>query len=151
MLPCKICRLQLWRRVRPTPLPTFPMSVLIGTNLCLKAPFSLGNLGYGSTPSLQLLSGPLCPGMIVHDRVPSMDQIKLFDHLVVIYKAFGLGVVQGRTNGAPNETGTHKWMFAILACSPFHHPPCLTIKLCANKSLMLNWIVLNRIISGSTW
>ena len=40
---------------------------------------------------------------------------------VVIYKAFCLDVAQGHTNGAPNETRTHSWRFASLACYILHH------------------------------
>ena len=32
-----------------------------------------------STPSFPLLSGPLCPGVVIPDRVLSMYQIELFD------------------------------------------------------------------------
>ena len=35
--------------------------------------------GIRSTPSLPLLSGPLWPGVVMPDRVPSMGQIELFD------------------------------------------------------------------------
>ena len=36
--------------------------------------------------------------------------------------AFLLGVASGRTNGTPNETRTHLWGFANLACLLLHHP-----------------------------
>ena len=36
-----------------------------------------------STSLLRLLLGPLKPGVVVPDRVPSMGQIELFDHLSV--------------------------------------------------------------------
>ena len=35
---------------------------------------------------------------------------------IVIYKALYFDVVQGRMNGAPNETRTHSCSFASLAC-----------------------------------
>ena len=35
--------------------------------------------GVRSTPSLLLLPGPLCPGVVAPDRVLSMAQIELFD------------------------------------------------------------------------
>ena len=35
---------------------------------------------------------------------------------VVIYKAFCLDVAQGHINEASNETLTHSWRFASLAC-----------------------------------
>ena len=34
----------------------------------------------------------------------------------VIYKAFCFDVVQGQMNRAPNETQTHSFRFASLAC-----------------------------------
>ena len=37
-------------------------------------------------------------------------------YLEVIYLAFYLNVVEGHINGAPNETRTHLWRFASLAC-----------------------------------
>ena len=37
--------------------------------------------GMWSTPSLPLLSGPLCPGVEAPDRILSIDQIELFDYL----------------------------------------------------------------------
>ena len=36
-----------------------------------------------TTPSLLLLPGPLWPRAAVPDKVPSMDQIKLFEYLTV--------------------------------------------------------------------
>ena len=40
---------------------------------------------------------------------------------VVIYEAFCLHVSQGLMNEVPNETQTHLWTFASLACKPYHH------------------------------
>ena len=37
-------------------------------------------------------------------------------HYVEIYLAICLDVAQGRMNEAPNETRTHSWSFASLAC-----------------------------------
>ena len=35
--------------------------------------------GMWNTPSLPFFPGPLWPGVVVPDRVPSMGQIELFD------------------------------------------------------------------------
>ena len=42
----------------------------------------------GSTPSLALLSGPLWPGVAVPVRVPSMDQINLFENY-----SYSIGII----------------------------------------------------------
>ena len=44
---------------------------------------SLELWGMWSTPSLPLISGPLWPKRIRPDRIPFMDQIKEFNHLIV--------------------------------------------------------------------
>ena len=38
-----------------------------------------------STSPLPLLTAPLQPGVVVHVKVPSMDQIELFYHLLRIF------------------------------------------------------------------
>ena len=44
-----------------------------------EAPVMLDLLGMQSTPLLPLFSGPLCPRVVVPDRVLSIGQIELFD------------------------------------------------------------------------
>ena len=42
--------------------------------------------------------------------------LKYYYIYIVIYKALCFDVAQGRMNGAPNETRTHSYRFASLAC-----------------------------------
>ena len=44
-----------------------------------EAPVILEHWGMQSTPSLASLPGPLWSGVVVPDRILSMDQIELFD------------------------------------------------------------------------
>ena len=50
----------------------------------IKLHSSFGFWGMLNTVSLPLLSGPLWPGVVVPDRVPSMDQTELFNLLLGI-------------------------------------------------------------------
>ena len=60
---------------------TLPCGVLDMTLIDLMVGFSLGTLGIA--PSLPLLPCPLLSRVIVPNRVPSISQIELFDHLTV--------------------------------------------------------------------
>ena len=53
--------------------------------------------GMRSNPSLPLLPGPLCPGVVAPDRVLSMGQIELFNIVVMLAKRKTLGTQKGLT------------------------------------------------------
>ena len=66
---CRIHRLLLWRRVRPPPneCPWYDTKQSDGEVLAV-----LELWGMRSTPSLLLLPGPLCPGVVAPERALSM-------------------------------------------------------------------------------
>ena len=70
----RIHQLHLCRCIRPPPTTSILDMTL--NNL-------IGRLQSWSTPSLPLLLGPLWSRVVAPDKVPSMGQIELFDHLTV--------------------------------------------------------------------
>ena len=69
------------------------------------------------TTPIQISSGPYKDIHIyiqIHTYIHTYDQFATIH--IVIYKAFCFDVAQGRMNGAPNETQTHSYRFASLAC-----------------------------------
>ena len=75
---CRICWLHLCRGVNLT----IPKNVLIYDTKPSDGEGSVLQFwGMWSIPSLQLLQGPLCSGVVVHVRILSMGEIELFSHL----------------------------------------------------------------------
>ena len=62
----------------------------------------------------------------LHMDVPVLvDQEEhIYKRSEVIYWTFCLDAAQDHMNVAPNETQTHLWRFASLACEPLYHLRC---------------------------
>ena len=73
---CRIHRLHFCREVRPpsNECPVYDINQSDG-----EAAIMLDLWGMQSTSSFPSLPGPLCPGVVAPDRVPSMGQIELLD------------------------------------------------------------------------
>ena len=119
---CRIQHMLLRRGVRST-TPPHECPVYDTKQSDDEVPVMLEFWGIQSTPSLPLLPGPLCPGVVVPDRFLSMGQIQLNCVLMLNWIAWNRTVLTFKLH-----------TYAKLNCLKW------------NCFCMLNWIVWNRTV-----